>query len=108
MIFAPFLAPTGKLRLFYIDVIHPALKHIKFDTGIRNKYIYILYTTQGDTRQRSWLRHCATSRNVPTRLLKFFILPNPSSRTMALGFIQLLTEINIRKYFWGVESGRLV
>jgi hypothetical protein len=32
----------------------------------------------------------------PMRLLDFFILPNPSSRTMALGSAQPLTEINTR------------
>jgi hypothetical protein len=31
----------------------------------------------------------------------FFNLPNPSSRTMALGFAEPLTEISIRRSFRG-------
>jgi hypothetical protein len=34
-----------------------------------------------------------------------FNLPNPSSRTMALGFTPPLTEMSTRKYFWEVQSG---
>jgi hypothetical protein len=30
----------------------------------------------------------------------FFNLPNPSSRTVALGFTQPLTEMKTRKSFW--------
>jgi hypothetical protein len=49
---------------------------------------------------------------VPMRLLNFvFNLPNPSSRTMALGFTQPVTEINARnrkKSFGGVERGHRV
>jgi hypothetical protein len=51
------------------------------------------------------LRHYATSRKVvgsnPNKAVDFFSLPNPSSCTIALGFIQPLTEMSIRKYFWG-------
>jgi hypothetical protein len=45
---------------------------------------------------------------VPIRSLNFFNLPNPSSRNMALGLTQPLTEMSTRKYFWGVESGRRI
>jgi hypothetical protein len=38
----------------------------------------------------------------------FFNLPNPSSRIIALGFTQPLTEISNRKCFWGVKPGRSV
>jgi hypothetical protein len=37
----------------------------------------------------------------------FFNLPNPYSSTMTLALTQPLTEISSRKYFWGVERGRL-
>jgi hypothetical protein len=37
----------------------------------------------------------------------FFNLPNPSSRTMALGSTQPLTEMSTRN-FPGVKSGRLI
>jgi hypothetical protein len=50
-------------------------------------------------RQHSWLRHYATSQKVmgssPDEV-GFFNLPNPSSRTMALGSAQPLTEISTR------------
>jgi hypothetical protein len=35
------------------------------------------------------------------RSLNVFNLPNPSSRAMALGFIQSLTENNAGRAFWG-------
>jgi hypothetical protein len=47
------------------------------------------------------LRHYATSRKVagssPDEVDFFFNLPNPSSRTMALGSTQPLTEMSTRK-----------
>jgi hypothetical protein len=33
--------------------------------------------------------------------LNFFNLPNPSRRTIALGFTQSLTDMSIRRSFWG-------
>jgi hypothetical protein len=51
------------------------------------------------TRKRSWLRHYATSRKVAGSIIDevdFLNLPNPSSRTMALGSIQSLTEMSNR------------
>jgi hypothetical protein len=44
----------------------------------------------------------------PMRSLHFFNLPNPYSRTMALGLTQPLTEMSTRKCFWGVKSSRRV
>jgi hypothetical protein len=48
----------------------------------------------------SWLMHYATSRKVagsiPHEVIGFFNLPNPSSRNMALGSTQHLTEISTR------------
>jgi hypothetical protein len=55
------------------------------------------------------LRHCATSQKVtgssPDEVDFFFNLPNPSSRTMALGSTQPLTEMRI---FLGVKGGQHV
>jgi hypothetical protein len=49
---------------------------------------------------RSWLRHYATSRKVagsnPEEVIELFNRLNPSSRTMALGSIQPLTEMSTR------------
>jgi hypothetical protein len=56
----------------------------------------------GGTRRPSWLRHYAASRKVagsiPDEVIGFFNWPasNPSSRTMALGSTQPLTEMSTR------------
>jgi hypothetical protein len=46
------------------------------------------------------VRHYATSRKVagsiPDEVIGFFNRPNPSSRTMALGLAQSLTEMSTR------------
>jgi hypothetical protein len=55
---------------------------------------------------RGWLRHYATSRKVsrsiPDEIIGFFNWPNPSSRTMALGSTQPLTE----KSTWNFPGGK--
>jgi hypothetical protein len=47
--------------------------------------------------QRSWLRHCVTSRKVANSItdeaIEFFTWPNPSSCSMTLGSTQPVTEI---------------
>jgi hypothetical protein len=52
-----------------------------------------------------WLRHYATSRKVagsiPDEVIEFLILLNPSTRIMALGSTQPLTDINTRNLPWG-------
>jgi hypothetical protein len=61
------------------------------------------------TRQRSWLRHYATSWKVAASSpneVDFFNLPNPSSHTMVLESTQPLTEISTRNLPGG--KGRLV
>jgi hypothetical protein len=56
--------------------------------------------------------HTGRSRDqIPMRSLDFFNLPNPSSRSMALGSNQSLTEMctrNILEMFLGVKGGRRV
>jgi len=60
----------------------------------------------GGTRWHSWLRHCATTRNVagsiPDGVIGIFHWHNPSDRTMALGLSQPLTEMSTRNISWGV------
>jgi hypothetical protein len=55
------------------------------------------------------LRHYATSWKVagfiPDEVIEFFTWPNPSSRIMALGLTQPLTEMSIRNLPGG--KGRL-
>jgi hypothetical protein len=52
----------------------------------------------GKKETDSWLRHYATSRKIagsnPDEVIGFFSSPNPSSRTIALGSSQHLTEIS--------------
>jgi hypothetical protein len=52
------------------------------------------------TRYRSWLRHYATrlkvAGSIPDDVIEIFNCPNPSSRTMALGWTQPLSEMNTR------------
>jgi hypothetical protein len=43
-----------------------------------------------------------------TRSLDFSVGPNPSSRTMALGLTQPVTELSTRNLTWGVKGGRSV
>jgi hypothetical protein len=63
------------------------------------------YVSLGGTRYRSWLRHYATSRKVagsnPDDVIRFFNRPNPSSRTMAPGSTQPLTEMSTRNLSGG-------
>jgi hypothetical protein len=52
------------------------------------------------TRYCNWLRHCATSRKVvgstADEVIALWNLPDPSSRTMALGSTQPLTDMSTR------------
>jgi hypothetical protein len=57
--------------------------------------LYMLFRRNSDT----WLRYYATSWKVAGSSpdeVDFSNLPNPSSRTMALGSTQLLTEMSTR------------
>jgi hypothetical protein len=40
---------------------------------------------------------------IPDEVIGFFNLRNPSSRTMALGSTQPLTEVSTRNLSWGKE-----
>ena len=60
------------------------------------------------TRWRSCLRHCAACRKVagpiPDGVTGIFHWHNPSSRTMALGLTQPLTEMSTRNISWVVKA----
>jgi hypothetical protein len=53
----------------------------------------------------SWLRHCAATLKVagsnPDGVIGIFHWHNTSSRTMALGSTQRLTEMSARNVSWG-------
>jgi hypothetical protein len=60
------------------------------------------------TRWRSWLRHCATSRNVassiPNGIIGICHCNNPSSHNMSLGLTHPLTEMSTMNISWGVKA----
>jgi hypothetical protein len=64
----------------------------------------------GGMRWRSWLRHCAISReisgSIPDGVIEIFRWHNSSSRTMALGLTQPLTEMSTRNILKD-KGGRL-
>ena len=68
----------------------------------------IPYKNFRDTRWRSWLRHCATTRKVagsiPDGFIGIFHWHNPSGRTVALGSTQPLTEMSTRDISWRVKA----
>jgi hypothetical protein len=79
----------------------------KQDRPQSTKYLFFNSANQfnWDTWQCSWLRHYATSPkvadSVPDEFIGFFNLPNSSSRTMALGSTQSLTEMSTRNLSGG-------
>ena len=78
----------------------------------RIKPVILKYLMCWGTRWRSWLRHCATSRKVtgsiPNGFSGIFHWHNPSSRIMALGCTQPLTEMSTRNISWGGKGNRCV
>jgi len=73
--------------------------HLKWT--LKRNYVFI----SGATRWHSWLRHCATSREVagsiPDGVIGIFHWHNLSGCTMTLGSTQPLTEMSTRNIFWG-------
>jgi hypothetical protein len=66
--------------------------------------LVILQLQKGSTWYRSWLRHYATSRELPVRILDevdFFNLSNPLRRTIALQSTQPLIKMTTRNLPWG-------
>ena len=70
---------------------------------------YRQYSNMCGTRWCSWLRHCVTIRKVagsiPYGVIGIFHWHNPSSRSMALGSTQSLTEMSTRNISWGGSKG---
>ena len=70
-------------------------------------YIWVYFSVQG-TLWCSWLRHCATSREVvgsiPDKVIGIFYWHNPSDRTMALVLTQPLTEMSTMNFSCGVKA----
>jgi hypothetical protein len=64
-----------------------------------------IYTGGGGTGRHSWLRHYTTSRKVTgsnsDEVIGFYNWPDPSSRSMALGSTQPLTEMSTRNFLKG-------
>jgi hypothetical protein len=73
-----------------------------------------MYVYKGQVRMLScsWLRHCATNRQVagsiPDDVSGFFHWHNPVGRTMAPGSTQPLTEMSTRTYSLGGKGGLYV
>jgi hypothetical protein len=76
---------------------------LKFNIGF-----CLCFVSSRDTRWRSWLKHCATSRGVagsfPDVVIGTVHGLNPSGHTMALGSTQSLTEISTRNVLWEVKA----
>ena len=72
----------------------PKLNCFSLDPCFSLSFTFLLHLM----RWRSWLRHCATSQKVagsiPDGIIGIFHWHNPSSRTMALGSTQPLTEMS--------------
>ena len=66
----------------------------------------------GGMRWHSWLRHCATNRqvagSVPNGVTGIFYWHNPSGSTMVLGLNQPLKKNEYQEYFLGGKGGQWV
>jgi hypothetical protein len=78
-------------------------RSFKISLKYRMFFLKVITSTWGGggTRWRSWLRHCATNRkitgSIPDGVTGFFQWLNPSSRIVAQGSTQPLTEMSIRR-----------
>jgi hypothetical protein len=77
-------------------------KHVVLHGGLKCPSFLAGFNKTWGTRWRSWLRHCATSRNVagsiPDGVIGIFHWHNP----------QPLTEMSTRSISWGGKDGRCV
>jgi hypothetical protein len=77
--------------------------HVDDEYCQTSDYSPSLYSDRG-TRRRNWLRHYATSRKVAGSIpdvIRFFNLPNPSSRAMALGSNSASNRNEYQESSWG-------
>jgi hypothetical protein len=95
-----------ELQLSNIIPVHafytfPHSHDYNFSTSIR-----------GGMWQHSWLRHYDTRWKVagssPDEAIGYFNLPNPSSRTMALGSTKPLNTNEYQESSWGVKGRRCI
>jgi hypothetical protein len=100
----PFTVVVEGERLQYRPS-HSIPLNMKLNATLRRQIIYRNLVTKGDTRWRSWLRHCATSRKIAGSIADgvtgIFHWHNPSGRTMAPGSTQPLTEMSTKNTSWG-------
>jgi hypothetical protein len=93
---------NAKVHMLQVVQTHGLEKGLE-DFGISNNCVNNI--NKGGKRLRSWLRHYATSRKVadliPDDVIEFLSLPNPSSRTMALGSTEPLTQMSTRNLHGG-------
>jgi hypothetical protein len=83
---------------------------MKYLVTVENMYFMedIRATIYQNARWRSWLRHCATNREVavsiPDGVIGNFHWQNPVGRTMALWSPQALADMSTRNISWGVNA----
>jgi hypothetical protein len=74
-------------------------------------YVRVISVIERGTRQRRWLRHFDTSRNVvlpiPDKVIGFFNWLNHSCRTRALGSTEPVTEMSTRVLPGGKQRSTL-
>jgi hypothetical protein len=107
--------PTPWSRIEFVKVCANFRKTLSNSQLRRSSYtlpLLDLSALNRGTRWRSWLRHYATSRmvagSIPEEVIVYFFnWPNPSSRTVALGSTQPLTEMSTRNLPGG-KGGRPV
>jgi hypothetical protein len=90
------------------ETIKEEMKKLKVETNFKmldfmfsQLWLRRVLSSGKDNMFRNWLESCATSRKMavsnPDMLIGFFFnFFNPSSRTVALGFTQPLTEMSTR------------
>ena len=104
--------PQLGARLVLLEILVSLGSSSFLTVALHNPVLISSHNDKSGTRRCSWLRHCATSRNVsgsiPDGVIGIFHRHNPSGRTMALGLTQPLTEMSTRNIFWGGKGGRCV
>jgi hypothetical protein len=107
--------PRQKKNYYFIDCftthlsyIQKTLRKITVDRDMTGKYAMEIFNCKREWFSHSKVKgHYATSRKVagsiPDEVIGFFKWPNPSSRTMALGSTEPLTEISTRYLLGGKE-----
>jgi hypothetical protein len=88
------VSSDGRASQYFIDV-----NFISFMSYKSLKYIKVIMSSLARSSivgSGTMLQSCKVAGPIPSEAIGFFNLPNPSSRTMALGCTQLLTEMSTR------------